>query len=354
MTVARKDIVDCQEVRNYHCTSRCVRRAFLCGQDFATGKDYQHRRTWIRDRLKFLSGIFAIEVISYAVQSNHLHVILRTRPDLAEKFSDREVAYRWLQLYRPSQLAKEDSEGQTEVFIQAMLRDHERIEICRRRFADLSWFMGRLDEFIACKANREDDCKGHFWEKRFKCRLLLDEAALLTCMTYIDLNPIRAGETKTPEESRFTSAYDRIQSFRAQEKLDQMNQESGAGPKGRQSTNEVDRLREKQTAADWLCPLNKTDNRQGALNSVSTKEYLSLLDLVGREIVPGKKGSIPMELAPILQRLSLDKDDWLDTLNGYDSLFRRILGCAAKVIETAKVAGLAWFHGIRTCREVFG
>lgn len=99
MANARKEIVRHEEVLTYHCTARCVRRAFLCGQDVASGRNFEHRRIWIRDRLKFLSRIFTIDVISYAVQSNHLHIVLRTRCDLAEKLSDLEVALRWFEVY---------------------------------------------------------------------------------------------------------------------------------------------------------------------------------------------------------------------------------------------------------------
>ncbi|MFP4494092.1 MAG: hypothetical protein ACLFRP_09420, partial [Puniceicoccaceae bacterium] len=84
----------------YHCISRCVRRAFLCGLDSYTGKDYGHRREWVRGRLKELSGLFGVEVFSYAVMSNHLHVVLRTRPDWVEEWSGDEVAERWCRVFR--------------------------------------------------------------------------------------------------------------------------------------------------------------------------------------------------------------------------------------------------------------
>lgn len=353
MANARKEIVRHEEVLTYHCTARCVRRAFLCGQDVASGRNFEHRRIWIRDRLKFLSRIFTIDVISYAVQSNHLHIVLRTRCDLAEKLSDLDVALRWFTLYPPSSIHWEDAaEELKESFLQATIQDRNRIAIYRYRLSDLSCFMGRMDEFIARKANREDDCKGRFWEGRFKCKLLMDEAALFTCMMYVDLNAIRAGEAKTPEESRYTSAYDRIKAHKATEALKRICDDSKSSPPIISAMNDC--LIEDQKSADWLCPLNATADRMGIFQSISLSEYLDTLDMIGRESQPGKKGFIPLDLIPILDRLSISTNHWIETVNKYESLFHRILGRVEKVIDSAKLAGLRWFQGIRVCREVFG
>ena len=97
----RSQIVPTDEVGIYHCIVRCVRRAFLCGVDPFSGRDYEHRKDWIRQRLEQLAAIFAIEICGYAVMSNHLHLILRIRPDLAQDWSDEELALRWLRLFPP-------------------------------------------------------------------------------------------------------------------------------------------------------------------------------------------------------------------------------------------------------------
>ncbi|MFH1139834.1 MAG: transposase, partial [Pseudomonadota bacterium] len=83
MTIARQEIVPDGVEGIFHCVVRCVRRAFLCGKDPYTGKSFEHRRDWVRDRLELLAGSFAMEICAFAVMSNHLHVILRTRPDWA-------------------------------------------------------------------------------------------------------------------------------------------------------------------------------------------------------------------------------------------------------------------------------
>ena len=81
MATARKEVVTEGVEAVYHCISRCVRRAFLCGMDTYSGKSFEHRKEWIRLRIQELAAGYGIEVCAYAVMSNHLHVVLRTRPD---------------------------------------------------------------------------------------------------------------------------------------------------------------------------------------------------------------------------------------------------------------------------------
>ena len=95
----RREVFEEEVVGCYHCINRCVRRAFLCGDDPITNKSFNHRKAWIRDRLQQLAAAFAIDVLDYAVLSNHFHVVLRNRPDIVAQWSDREVAKRWWRLF---------------------------------------------------------------------------------------------------------------------------------------------------------------------------------------------------------------------------------------------------------------
>jgi hypothetical protein len=154
------------------------------------GDGHEHRRRWIRQRLRELSEIYAIDIVAFVVMSNHMHVLLWTDPDRVRSWSDREVAARWLRLFPTSAAA---GAKDLETAIQWLAMDGARIKLLRGRLADLSWFMKCLKEPIARRANREDDCTGAFWEGRFKCFRVVDEGGALSCSVYIDLNVIFAG-----------------------------------------------------------------------------------------------------------------------------------------------------------------
>ncbi len=211
MTRARRNLIDRSSTPYYHCMARCVRRAFLCGKDSFSGQDYEHRRQWVVDRLDALVSVFAIEVCAYAVMSNHYHVVLHINAAVAESWSRDEVFARWTQLFTGPVLVQRYLAG-IKLDQGELLRVDEYAEEYRGRLMDISWFMRCLNEHLAREANKEDQCKGRFWEGRFKSQALLDEAALLTCMAYVDLNPIRAKLAKTPESSDFTSIRCRIES----------------------------------------------------------------------------------------------------------------------------------------------
>ena len=95
-TCPRHDVVSKGEVGVYHCWNRCVQRAFLCGKDSATGIDYEYRRDWIEQTERTLASLFAVEIAFHAELANHIHLMVRTRPDVAKKWDDRQVVRRWL------------------------------------------------------------------------------------------------------------------------------------------------------------------------------------------------------------------------------------------------------------------
>ena len=188
MATARSALLAPTESRVLHCISRCVRRSFLCGRDSYTGASYEHRRGWIRERLHQLSEVFSVEIYSYAIMSNHLHVVVRTLPDTVPSWTDEQVARRWLQIFPGKRILARRSEPPTALEIQTLCLDRERLAKVRIRLADISWFMRSLNEPIARRANQEDQCTGRFWEGRFKCQNLDDEGGVLSCMANVSLD----------------------------------------------------------------------------------------------------------------------------------------------------------------------
>ena len=84
MTKPRKALISLEDTPYYHCISRCVRRAFLCG----LGKGYNSTPLggtgWIVRRIKQLVAVFTIDIVAYAVMSNRYHLVLRVDSALCE------------------------------------------------------------------------------------------------------------------------------------------------------------------------------------------------------------------------------------------------------------------------------
>ena len=155
MPKPRKTLVSLDATPYYHCVSRCVRRAFLCGVDAFTGNSYEHRRQWIEDRLLTLASIFAIDISAYAVMSNHYHVVLRINYEQATNWTKSEVIAHWHQLFKGSLLSQRYAQGET-----LSKTEHaalsEQVNEWRERLMSISWFMRCSNEPIARTANHED------------------------------------------------------------------------------------------------------------------------------------------------------------------------------------------------------
>ena len=357
----------------FHCTSRCVRRAFLCGWDPASGRDFEHRRLWIDERISELALYFGISVISSSVMSNHFHIILRTEPQWVASLSDAEVARRWLCVFPgPGGRRGHPPEAQA---IEDLCLDTKKLALCRSRLSDISWFMRSLNEPIARRANAEDECTGRFWEGRFKCRRLDGDAAILACMMYVDLNPVRAGMATTPESSDFTSGQDRIIANQARRKLAQ----APDNPTPAQQIA-IEQAKKDAQRDQWLVPFASPESEKGLENAdladprsetngsyaflgtnsapsflshMTLESYLELLDWTGRQIHAKKRGVIPAHLRPILERLNLQVDAWVDNVENYDSLFRRLAATLGRLRELAGSLGRSWLHGRAGARRLY-
>ena len=352
--LARSEVIDADSIGIYHIQQRCCRRQFLCGVDEHSGKDYSARKEQIQKRMEFLAGFFAIDVLGFAILSNHYHCILRNRPDLVIAWSDAEVARRWLHIF-PLRRNKDKSVPQpNELEIQMLVNDTSRMQELRKRLSSISWMMKCLAEPIARKANKDDEVTGHFWEGRFKCQPLLDEAALLACMAYVDLNPVRAGIAASPEGSQHTSGRERIKALKQREQdRDSLGRRKGFSPY-------------RWTPDCWLAPIelatevaDETAHRaifrashKGCL-PIPLADYLRILDWTGRQIRGNKRGSIPSDLAPILERLGLVSEGWVTMVTQFGKLFRQSAGSPTSLREHAQQKSRHRVHSVEQSKPHF-
>ena len=342
---ARGEVIDPTEVQILHCVQRCVRRAFLCGKDKATGRDYEHRRRWIQQRLEFLASVFAIDCLTFAVMHNHIHVILRSRPDVLATWTDEEVARRWLRLFPKRRNPDGTPAEPTVEELNMILNDSNVLAERRRRLSDISWWMKCTSENIARRSNREDEVTGHFWEGRFKAQVLLDEPSLLACAAYVDLNPIRAALAETPEACEFTGAKARIDDLRE------------CGSIGVTKTHAWERSRRLRRSG-WLSPIEINEqgdflgadaersgrraSRKGFL-SISLRQYLELLDWTSQRI-RSRNLSIPCHLISILHQIGLDGISWCDLVTKFGRVFRRAAGTEKQLSDEAARRGQRWMQ----------
>lgn len=317
MTTPRNRLINLNATAYYHCTARCVRRAYLMGKDCFSGKSYEHRRKWVEDLLAKLATVFAIDVLAYSIMENHYHLVLHVNKKMPIQWSFKEIFERWTQLHKVDPLVCRYLDGE-------LLNEDEMFELAaiaaeyRRRLMSISWLMRELNETIARKANKEDNCKGRFWESRYTSQALVDEAAVLSCMAYVDLNPIRASMSKTPEESNYTSIQSRIH-----------------------------KLLDKGDTKVKLLPfsLQSGSDSKDPMKLMTVEQYIALVDWSGRIFRKGKSGAIPSELAPILTRLGLAEKEWLIRSKYFTRRFHCVAGFWDAIVEAAKHFQRKWFHG---------
>lgn len=329
MTRPRSELVSTADTPYYHCIGRCVRRSYLCGEDPVSGRNFDHRKGIILERLKLLAETYAIDLCAYALMSNHYHLVVKLDPKRAAVWTEEEVARRWRRLYRGPHFVASWLEG-AELADEEKVRLDNLIALWRHRLGDLSWFMRCLNEHIARLANVEDECTGRFWEGRFKSQALLDEQALLAAMAYVDLNPVRAGLADSIASSTYTSGQQRLH--------------EGAQPSSPASAPARPALLAFAQAMRVEDPNDIPFNLQ---------DYLDLLDSSGRCVHPGKPGHIPASTPRLLTTLGLEHEEWLKVITALQARFRLFIGAPARLRSLAQARGWRWVRGHSAARALY-
>ena len=332
MTRARKKLIDLASTSYYHLISRCVRRAFLCGDDKYTGKNFDHRRAWLVERIKLLSSVFAIEIAAYAIMSNHYHLVVNVNRRQALDWSDDEVIERWYQLYNGHVLVDRHLNGE-QLDKPSLLFFNEIIAKWRARLYDISWYMKNLNEYIAREANKEDNCTGKYWEGRYKSQALLDQTAVLSCMAYVDLNPIRANIADTLEDSDFTSIQERIAHFKAF---------TTDTVKANKPLKQKDTVQHESQPAQ-LKPFG--GNHIKGTIPFALLDYIELVDWGGRQIDPKKKGHINKSIPKVLLTLNIEEAQWLESIQRFRQQYSNFVGSKQRLKQQAASNDVKWYKG---------
>ena len=334
--LAREEVFDSDEVAIVHVMNRTVRRCFLMGRDPLTRKNYDHRKAWMELELEHLAKYFSIDLLCYAILSNHFHLLLRSRPDVVEQWDDRQVARRWLMLCPKRRDAENRPEEPNEFELNQITNDLVRLKTIRSRLSDISWWMRFLSQKIAQGANFEDGENGKFWQARFRAVRLLDETAILACAAYVDLNPIRAAIAQSIETSDYTSGQQRAVALQA-ELNEQSSLEHTVGKMSKPISRSlspltIDELKDEIGACCHTSDCRASD--KGFL-PMGVASYLDLLDWTARELRSGKRSATPASVAPIFERLGIDVNTWCELTRDFGKLFSTVAG-KPKVIETTR------------------
>ena len=321
MTRPRKALISLADTPYYHITSRCVRRAYLCGVDHYSGQDYEHRRQWVVDRVRLLSSLFAIDVCAYAVLSNHYHLVLKLCPEQLQDEADEEIMDRWCALFKGPILVQRYRQGDV-LTAPERLTVADSVNVWRTKLSSISWFMRCLNQPIARQANLEDKCTGKFWESRFNSQALKTEEALLSCMVYADLNPVRAGIATSPETSDHTSIQERLSPVFDLKQAIQSQLQCG------------DLLDFKSPLKPLLHFEDRSVNQTRTGIHFAYQDYLELIDWTGRIIRQGKRGYIDHTLPAILSRLEISSEQWCLNTTQFEAIHARRFNRVIPNIDT--------------------
>ena len=321
MTRPRKQLISLADTPYYHITSRCVRRAFLCGIDHYSGRCYEHRRQWVVDRIRLLSSLFAIDVCAYAVMGNHYHLVVKLCPNQFDALSDADILERWCCLFKGPLLIQRLRDGEPLTAAErATVSDI--VNVWRKKLASLSWFMRCLNQPIARQANQEDGCTGKFWESRFHSQSLKTEEALLSCMAYVDLNPIRADMAHDSASSDYTSIQERLSSRFDLPQATRRQCDTG---------DLIDFKLPLKSLLHFECGIASQD--LGGI-PFDFKDYLELVDWTGRAIRFDKRGFIYADIPPILNHLHISSRQWGINTTQFEAIHSKRFNRAIPNLDT--------------------
>ena len=319
MGQSRASQISTKDTPYYHITSHVVRNNLLCGINSINNIDYGSRKQWVIDRIKFLSSFFAIDVAGYSIEVDEYHMVIYINEAITKSWSIDEVYDHWSAIYNPKPILKrwKNKELIEASEIQMALT---MLEECRNKLSNISLFMQNLNQYIARRANKEDGCKGHFWEGRFKSYALLDETALVTCMSHLDLNHVIEKEPDLVEEPEFRSIYERTHGY--------LNKNENFIKKSEEIKPLISFLGNDATTHISKNKIIQTDE---PVINIKLNDYLELLDWTNKIQQDEEIICIETEKPGLLIELGFSVEDWIELANDFGNEFKCAVGTIAEL-----------------------
>lgn len=329
----RSKIIDESEPGIYHCYNRCARQLYLM--------DCDSKRDWLWRLLITMASIFGIDILKYALLGNHMHLILRNRPDLVAKWSDEEVLRRAMRLFADRFERWAVNPG--EPLPAELLEDQALIQEMRERLSSISWLMKIVQERFAKFCNQLDGMTGVFWDGRYRSKKLESDSAVLSCALYVDLNILRTGKVDRPENSKYSSIYDRILGLQER----RLNGQGAKYDGFLVPLNVYGDYEEEDLAAEGLRASN-----DGILE-LPLEKYIEMVDAVGRLLRDDKQGAIPDHLSPIFERLGIRPEFVCELIECFDKFACRVIGTLEGIRARAEKLGVKYLKGVRQAKRFF-
>ncbi|WP_298775682.1 transposase [uncultured Shewanella sp.] len=342
MTESRKKLIHIESTPYYHIQNHCVRGTYL-----VTNKDSQkqsseldlHRAQWFVDRLIQLSGLFCIDICAYAVLNHHYHLVLKVNIDTANHLTTNQLIQRWKQLFKLPPLAIKYTE-------KTLFTEPEKLKldelVCkwRERLTDVSWFMRCLNETVSRQVNKEENCRGAFWQGRFKSQALLDEPALLACIMYVDLAPIREQLSQSLENDYLTSISLRMSAVKHAQK----------------DAHLYDFDSEYLAIAQQPATLLPFDHMTRAGKKVHIPfhlpDYIALIKWTHQEMIHNKLPTNTQKTPKLLTQLAIKKKDWIDACRHFSHHYSHVAGSWSRMCEFSHQFNGKWCKGKQSSKQL--
>lgn len=373
--VNRSSLIHPDDITIVHAVAKTSRNLFLLGEEFSTNTDHSHRKDWVFSIMEFQCSLMAVDVLDFAVMSNHIHFVLRSRPDVVKQWDNEEVARRWLTLC-PRSKKRRLVDGKMVYVpcppkparIAALAADIEQIKKIRQQLSSISWWIRLLCQKVAQKANFEDDLSmGHFFKGRFHSVVIHDEFHLLGCSAYVDLNAIKAAMAETIDGYDYTSASMRLEKIRLRQQFaasakSQLS-DSGApteamqpqvpltdkGPENTGHEASSEKITRRQLR-DFLSPV-KIEKLSGdpqvhvggfrcsdkGFLDMTDEQYIEFLEWCIKNKILNRQNEIPKQAPVCLQGRGINLDDLVSQVRDFDKIYRYEAG--VKRITASRASG---------------